>query len=294
MNIENYLKNRQQRINAFLFKNLPQNADPQDLHSAMHYAVLNGGKRIRPLLVYATGEVFGADLDLLDYPACAIELIHAYSLVHDDLPAMDNDDLRRGKPTCHIAFDEPTAILVGDALQTLAFHILSEPSNHLTADTRLAMIHCLSYASGSFGMAGGQALDLKATGKKLTQTELSRIHHLKTGTLIAASVQLGLLAAGINDKRIISSLIEFATHIGLCFQIKDDILNSEGETNIIGKKAGTDEVKHKATYTTLEGIAGAKEKLDLFYNGAIQSLDSLEYDTQILRFLAKYIVMRDY
>ena len=292
--IEGFLQNRQHRINTFLENILPTPSDtPQHLHQAMHYVVLNGGKRIRPLLVYATGEILALKVEVLDFPACAIELIHSYSLVHDDLPAMDNDDLRRGKPTCHKAFDEATAILVGDALQALAFNVLSEQPV-LAAEIRIAMISCLTKAAGSLGMAGGQALDLKATGTQVSQKMLEEIHLLKTGALIAACVQLGILAAQIKDKEIINSLMNFARHIGLCFQIKDDILNTEGSIAKLGKGVGTDASKRKATYTTLSGLQQAKESLQNHYNQAIAALNPLGEKKAIMEALADCIIKRDH
>jgi geranylgeranyl pyrophosphate synthase len=295
MNIEGFLQHRQQRINTFLYTILPTlDSIPTHLHQAMHYVVLNGGKRIRPLLVYATGEAFGLDSKLLDFPAGAIELIHAYSLVHDDLPAMDNDDLRRGLPTCHKAFDEATAILVGDALQALAFNVLAERDEFLNPHIRIAMISCLTKAAGSRGMAGGQALDLKATGQALNQEELKHIHQLKTGALIAASVQLGILAAQIDDRAIIDLLMNFANNIGLCFQIKDDILNSEGSSRLLGKDVGTDASKQKATYTTIAGLDTARESLQYHYDQAIAALSTLGLKVATLRALADYIIKRNH
>jgi farnesyl diphosphate synthase len=296
MNIESYLAQRQDRINTFLEVNIlpdPQRV-PCHLHQAMHYGVLNGGKRIRPLLVYATGEAFGADLSLLDIPASAVELIHAYSLVHDDLPAMDNDDLRRGMPTCHKAFDEATAILVGDALQTLAFSVLAEPSHSLDSQKRLAMLGCLARAAGSFGMAGGQALDLKATGQVLTAEQLQQIHSLKTGALIAASIQLGAITAHLEDPQCMAQLTLFASHIGLCFQIQDDILNMEGDVKLLGKKVGTDQTNQKATFATITGLPQAKESLQFYYLEAIKALEHFGDQVTMLKAIAEYMIRRDH
>jgi geranylgeranyl pyrophosphate synthase len=294
-NFKNHLEERQKRINQFLVTLLPNvQVTPSHLHEAMHYSVLNGGKRIRPLLVYLTGESLGISLSILDYPAGAVELIHAYSLVHDDLPAMDNDDLRRGKPTCHKAFDEATAILVGDALQSLAFKVLAESNSPLSPSAQIEMINCLALASGSHGMAGGQALDLKAIGQKLTYNQLKRIHQLKTGALIAACVKMAMLAGEVKDYTLTDSLVSFAKYIGLCFQIKDDILDLEGQTIILGKQAGTDSSKYKATYTTIQGLERAKSYLKTYHAKATQALSHLGKDADYLKLLADYIVTRNH
>lgn len=255
---------------------------PQRLHEAMHYAVLNGGKRLRPLLVYATGNSFGAKTVDLDAPAVAVELIHCYSLVHDDLPAMDDDDLRRNQPTCHKAFDEATAILVGDALQSLAFETL--PS--------LDMVRTLAKASGSLGMAGGQSLDLDAEGKSPDLKALEQIHHLKTGAIIKASVELGAMAAGC-DQHSFEHLKQFAHHIGLAFQIQDDILDVEGNTENLGKTAGIDITNNKATYTSILGLEAAKKHLEKQFEKSMSHLDALDVDTQDLAILCRYIVQRN-
>ncbi len=290
-----YFEDRQQRVNSFLDKLLPNiRLAPTHLHEAMRYAVLNGGKRIRPLLVYATGEALGVRPEILDIPASAIELIHAYSLVHDDLPAMDDDDLRRGKPTCHKAFDEATAILVGDSLQSLAFATLAEETTLIPASTRIAMIACLAKAAGSLGMAGGQALDLKATGQKLDSSEIETIHHLKTGQLIAASTQLAILAANLKDRIIYNALLDFSSKMGLCFQIKDDILDQIGDTKILGKQAGSDLAKQKVTFTTMNSLTYAKAILEQVYQEALNALTPLNEKAITLKSVADYIVARDY
>lgn len=295
MDFQQVYKNRQERVNTVLLEKLPPiHQEPQNLHNAMHYAVLNGGKRIRPFLVYATGELFGASLTDLDSPACAIELIHSYSLVHDDLPSMDNDDLRRGKPTCHKAFDEATAILVGDALQSLAFQVLVDEKNSHDSEIKLAMLNEVSHACGSLGLVGGQALDLFATGKQIHMSELDRIHHLKTGTLIAASVKLGLLSAKVTDQAIQQQLQHYAHNIGLCFQIKDDILDIEGKTSVIGKEQGSDIQLAKATYVTVHSLETAKQKLEEFHYDALQAIASFGKQAKLLHSLADYIICRDY
>jgi farnesyl diphosphate synthase len=235
----------------------PENAR---LLAAMRHATLLGGKRMRPLLVYATGEMLGAAEDALDAPAVAVECIHAYSLVHDDLPAMDDDALRRGKPTVHIAFDEATAILAGDALQTLAFQTLSEAP--LSAEMRIALVAELAAASGAAGMCGGQALDIDATGRggDIPLADLQRLHALKTGALLRAAVRLGAIAGGADaTKR--AKLDRYAEALGLAFQIRDDLLDIEADSATLGKTAGKDAVQNKATFPALLGIDGSRAKL---------------------------------
>lgn len=291
---DNYLTQCQNRITTFLTHILPSSQlIPKRFHEAMRYCVLNGGKRVRPLLVYATGEALGANLSALNYPASAIELIHCYSLVHDDLPAMDNDDLRRGILTCHKAFDEATAILVGDALQTLSFDILSRATGYWPEATQLKMINLLAKASGSLGMAGGQALDLQATGNQLTIEEIKHIHQHKTGALIAAAIQLGILASPPTHTTVINALQQFAELIGLCFQIKDDILNQESSAEALGKNVGTDQANQKATFATIMSIAAAKQLLSDYYEKALSLLAPHKNQLNRLISLAEYIVMRD-
>jgi geranylgeranyl pyrophosphate synthase len=233
---------------------------PSGLHEAMRYAVLDGGKRIRPTLVYAGGMATGAAQARLDIPACAVELIHAYSLVHDDLPAMDDDDLRRGKPSCHRAFGDAHAILAGDALQSLAFQILAQNKSQDTdAATRLQMIRTLAQASGSRGMAGGQAIDLAATGQQLNIAELEDMHIHKTGALIRASVVLGAMCGNDVDSVQLGRLDHYAKCIGLAFQIRDDILDVEGVTETLGKHTGMDQHREKSTYPAIIGLDAARE-----------------------------------
>jgi farnesyl diphosphate synthase len=245
------------RLHAALDRALPAaDAIPQRLHAAMRYAVLGDGKRMRPQLVYAAGVACGADEALLDAPAVAVELVHAYSLVHDDLPAMDDDDLRRGRATAHVAFDEATAILAGDALQALAFDVLA---NAPGCDTlRIALIATLATASGTTGMCGGQALDLAATGSAQSLIELERMHALKTGALIRASVRMGALCAGA-DKVTLRDFDNYAGALGLAFQIRDDILDVEGSSASLGKTAGKDAAQSKSTYPALLGIDGSRK-----------------------------------
>jgi farnesyl diphosphate synthase len=249
-----------QRVEASLEAALPNpTRAPQRLHAAMRHATLGGGKRMRPLLVYATGVLTGADEGVLDAPATAVELIHAYSLVHDDLPAMDDDALRRGQPTVHVAFDEATAILAGDALQALAFEVLA--SSDAGAVLRVAWLQTLAQASGVAGMCGGQALDIDATGQQQSAEALQRMHALKTGALIRASVRLGALAGGVDDETL-QRLDTFADALGLAFQVRDDILDVEASSEALGKTAGKDAAQAKSTYPALLGMDGAKAKLD--------------------------------
>lgn len=258
----------------------------------MRYATLDGGKRLRAALVYAVGESLGTDSRLLDAPACALELIHAYSLVHDDLPAMDNDDLRRGRPTVHRAFDEATAILAGDALQTLAFEILAQDrSPGLRAELRLAMIQHLAEASGSIGMAGGQAIDLDAVGKSLTLAELQDMHARKTGALIRASVTLGGLAAGASAEQM-KLLDRYAMEIGLAFQIVDDILDVEGDTATLGKPQGSDQERGKPTYPAVLGLSQARALARQCHTNALESLAPLGDNGFLLREIADFILQR--
>lgn len=264
---------------------------------AMHYGALLGGKRLRPFLVYATGEMFGVSPEALDAPAAAIECIHAYSLIHDDLPAMDNDDLRRGQPTCHIKFGEENAILAGDALQTLAFTILSQtPMPGVSVTDRLAMVAELATASGVAGMCGGQALDLAAEGKHISLESLERIHRHKTGALIRAAVRLGALSAGEAGRRALPTLDSFAQSIGLAFQVQDDILDVIGDTATLGKRQGADQQLGKSTYPALLGLEQAQVKAQELYQEALQALTTLSeqsLDTTALEALANYIIHRD-
>jgi len=231
---------------------------PQRLHAAMRHAATGGGKRMRPLLVYAAGHLLGADETLLDAPATAVELVHAYSLVHDDLPAMDDDALRRGQPTVHIAFDEATAILAGDALQTRAFEVLA--GSDASPALRVAWLQTLAHASGAAGMCGGQALDIDATGRLQTLAELENMHALKTGALIRAAVRMGALAGGA-DAATLARLDEFAAALGLAFQVRDDVLDIEADSAQLGKTAGKDAAQRKSTFPALLGMDGAKQRL---------------------------------
>lgn len=267
------------------------------LVEAMEYGALLGGKRLRPFLVYATGQMFGVSVATLDAPAAAVECIHAYSLMHDDLPAMDDDDLRRGQPTCHIKFGEASAILAGDALQTLAFSILSDaPMAEVSDRDRLAMLSELATASGVAGMCGGQALDLEAEGQQVNLEMLERIHRHKTGALIRAAVRLGALSAGEQGRQALPLLDKYAECIGLAFQVQDDILDVVGDTATLGKRQGADQQLGKSTYPALLGLEQARTKASDLIAEARQSLDLLaaqSLDTTALEALANYIILRD-
>jgi geranylgeranyl pyrophosphate synthase len=263
------------------------------LREGMRYSVLGGGKRLRPILVYATGEALGASLDQLDVPAAAVELVHVYSLVHDDLPAMDDDDLRRGRPTCHVAFDEATAILVGDALQALAFDVLAHDERpNVSPRARLEMIRILAHASGTSGMAGGQAIDLASVGKTLTREGVEDMHRRKTGALIQCSVLLGACAAGLEGGPKLDALRQFGADIGLAFQIQDDILDIEGETAVIGKSAGADLARNKPTYPSTVGLPAARARARELCDGAIDALAPLGPAARALAELARFVVNR--
>lgn len=272
---------------------LPSSGEkPERLHEAMRYAVFNGGKRIRPLLVYAAGECVDVAEDLLDAPAAAIELIHAFSLVHDDLPAMDNDDLRRGKPTLHVAFDEATAILAADALQPLAFSVLAD-IDAVTADVRASLVRLVADACGSIGMTGGQSIDLAAEGRILSVDELEHMYSLKTGALIHASVMSACLLAPETPEPIVRALDGFSREVGIAFQIRDDLLDVEGETSVIGKPAGSDAGLGKATYPALFGVEASIRRCDELLASACGKLDAAGKRAASLRWLAGYIVERD-
>lgn len=281
------------RVDAAIAAVLPDPATaPQRLHAAMRHAALLGGKRMRPLLVYATGTAFGAGAALLDAPAVAVELIHAYSLVHDDLPAMDDDALRRGQPTVHVAFDEATAILAGDALQSLAFAQLA--GAHCGADARVAMLHELAQAAGATGMCGGQALDIEATGyaARLDAAELERLHALKTGALLRAAVRLGAIVANADqDARI--RLDRYADALGLAFQIRDDLLDVEGDSATLGKTAGKDAAQHKATFPALIGIDASRARLRELSDAMRDALAPFGDDADALAALGRAAVERD-
>ncbi|HET7176154.1 MAG TPA: farnesyl diphosphate synthase [Gammaproteobacteria bacterium] len=272
----------------------PADKRPERLHSAMRYAVLGGGKRMRPLLIYATGETLGVSPDKLDGPAAAVEIIHAYSLIHDDLPAMDDDELRRGRPTCHIAYDEATAILAGDALQVLAFSILTEDkAMTVSPAVRVEMLRIVANASGSAGMAGGQAIDLAAAGKTLDLAELELMHIYKTGALIRASVLLAAQSAPGLAADKLTALDRYAKCVGLAFQIQDDILDVEGETATLGKQAGADSARHKPTYPSILGLEPSRRRALALKDDAIAALAPFGAAAEPLIWLASYIVERE-
>ena len=287
----------QARATRALDRRLPAvELHPGDLHQAMRYATLGGGKRIRPTLVYAAGAAVGALLEALDGPACAVEFIHAYSLIHDDLPAMDNDDLRHGQPTCHKAFGEALAILAGDALQALAFQVLSQDRAMVSDPAiRLRMTGVLAQAAGSRGMVGGQAIDLAVVGRDdLSLAELENMHIHKTGALIRASVLLGALSQSAIDPVVLERLDRYAKCIGLAFQIRDDILDVIGDTATLGKAQGADRALGKPTYPALLGLDGARVHARALYEEALASLEPLGAEAEPLRWIAGYIVDRSY
>ena len=292
--LNDWAKQRRVRIEAALEKALADQPQPtsSQLTEAMRYSTLNGGKRLRALLVYATGEAFGVELDDLDAAACAVEMIHAYSLVHDDMPIMDDDDLRRGKPTCHKAYDDATALLVGDSLQTLAFEMLT--ANNLVATQQIQMVKTLAQASGVYGMAGGQAIDLESVGKKVNLTHLQTMHELKTGALIRASVALGALACdSITDEQL-ARLDSYAHSIGLAFQVQDDVLDVTADTATLGKPQGADIALNKPTYPALMGLQQAQQKAYDLIELAHQQLQSFEQDTTVLAKLADFVIERSH
>ncbi len=287
-----YLSSLQNRAEAALTLALPQGElTPSKLFEAMRYATLGGGKRMRPLLVYAAGSALGVDLDALDAPAVAVEMIHAYSLIHDDLPAMDNDALRRGKPTCHIAYGEAIAILAGDALQAMAFEVLAR-AVPLSEPAKSRMVMRLALACGPNGMAGGQAIDLASVGAHLNCNELDRMHAHKTGALITAAVMLGSDAALCTDPAIIDALENYGNHFGLAFQIHDDILDVEGDTSVIGKPQGSDIERGKPTYPAAIGLDASKRRCIELKERALTAIEPLGASAETLRTLANYAIER--
>lgn len=292
-NFSQALQQVQIRINDFLTQQFSViDSSPSQLAEAMKYGLLLGGKRIRPFLVYATGKMLGADLDTLDYATAGIESIHAYSLIHDDLPAMDNDVLRRGNPTCHIAFDEATAILAGDALQAFAFEILTK-STALSAEQKLRLVQELAVASGIKGMCLGQSLDLISEHKQISLQELEQIHLNKTGALLVCALKFGFICSPhFADQKLEKQLEEYAKAIGLAFQVQDDILDIEGESAVIGKMVGADLNLDKSTYPKLLGLEGAKAKAQQLYEEALSALEQVPFDTTELKQLAEFIIQR--
>jgi farnesyl diphosphate synthase len=293
--LKDFIKKRQERVYSVLSEKLEQGKEKNSpLFQAMKYSTLNGGKRLRSILVYAVGEMLNADHEELDIAAASVEMIHAFSLIHDDLPAMDDDELRRGKPTCHIEFDEATAILAGDALQTLAFETLSaKNTTTFDAEVRILMLHQLARASGAVGMAGGQHIDVQSSGKYLTLTQLQHMHELKTGKLIEASVMLGFLASPHRENQTLSSALSiYAKEIGLAFQIQDDILDVTSNSEALGKATQKDHLAEKATYPGILGLSKSKQQAQIAQQNALESIAKLNFNTNKLQEIANYIVSR--
>lgn len=294
MTFADWMRSVQDRTESALDRLLPlATRVPAHLHAAMRYATLGGGKRVRPLLCHGSGAIFGADMPTLDAAASAVEMIHVYSLIHDDLPAMDNDTLRRGKPTCHIEFGEATALLAGDALQSHAFHVISQPIAGLTPERQLSMCMVLANAAGAGGMAGGQAIDLQSVGKSLELPELELMHIMKTGALIRAAVVLGAHAGNASDEEI-GHLTHYANRTGLLFQVIDDILDAEADTTTLGKTAGKDKAENKPTYVTLLGISKARHFAEELHQDGIEALAPFGKQAERLRELTDFIVARRY
>ena len=295
MSFADRLADYQARVESALDSWLPPVSEkPESLHEAIRYSVFGGGKRVRPVLVYAGGEAFNVEPAALDGCACAVEMIHTYSLIHDDLPAMDDDDLRRGRLTCHKAYDEATAILAGDALQALAFQVLAEdPRIQVPAEQRLRMIDILARAGGPGGMTGGQAIDLEAEDMVLTLEQLQTMHSRKTGALIRASVELGALCSGQVDEQQFHKVSRYADCIGLAFQIHDDVLDIVGDTETLGKPQGSDMERNKATYPNLLGLEGAKQAAQELLEDALNCLADFGDEAGMLRQIARYIVERN-
>ena len=296
MNLSTFQKISCDRVNSTLLdtiKVLPGHSER--LKHAMEYALLIGGKRMRPFLVYATGEMLSVQKNDLDGPAAAIEAIHAYSLIHDDLPAMDNDDIRRGHPTCHIKFDEATAILAGDALQTLAFEILCDyPLSSELAIKRIELVKIVSQAAGYNGMCGGQSMDLAATDQNITQQRLEDLHNKKTGALLGACVEMAItLAADITPQNR-QYLMRFARILGLAFQVQDDILDVVGDSTVLGKPQGSDQAQNKSTYPAMLGLEQAQAYLDDLHQQALQALHALPYNTKMLASFTDFVIHRTY
>ena len=288
--LNSYLILKRKKVNAFINEILNNAANSSRIVQAMHYSLMAGGKRVRPILCIAASEAVGGNADDVLPAACALEMVHTYSLIHDDLPAMDNDDLRRGKPTCHVAFDEATAILAGDALLTLAFRILSS-INENNSSNHLKVIHKISFAAGYNGMIEGQMRDIASEGTLLSLKELEDMHSLKTGALIEASIFSGALLGGGSPKQI-DQLEIYAKNIGLAFQVTDDILNIEGDPAVMGKAAGTDNARGKSTYPSIIGLNKSKEFARKLVRNALQALDDFDNNSDSLRAIGYYIIER--
>ncbi|MDG2089991.1 MAG: polyprenyl synthetase family protein [Gammaproteobacteria bacterium] len=295
MQIQQFLTARKSRVENLLSELLSSQSSSAILQDAMTYAVMNGGKRLRPILAYASAQAVGVDETHADIAACAVELIHTYSLIHDDLPAMDNDALRRGVATCHINYDEGTAILAGDALQSYAFELLADSTQiKVSNEIRLKMLVILAKAIGATGMVAGQSLDLLASSNSINAESLATLHSLKTGALITASVQLGALSSGSIEQKQFDLLSTYARAIGHAFQVQDDILDIESDTKTLGKQQGKDKELGKITYPVLLGLDGARQKAQELYEEANTALDDFGKDAQALRDLAFYIVQREH
>jgi len=292
--LDTFMSHCRERVQGALKARLEALPGPAGrLRQAMLYASLQGGKRVRPVLTYASAQAVGGALEAADTAACAVELVHCYSLVHDDLPAMDDDNLRRGQPTVHIAFDEATAILAGDALQAMAFRLLSDPAMNMASPaTSLRMIHLLAAAGGFEGMVSGQSIDFEAMGRRLTLQDLQTMHSLKTGALISASVLLGALATEKASDHQLAALTRYAECIGLAFQVQDDILDVVSDTATMGKTQGADEALNKPTYVSLLGLDAARDKAQELCDGALAALTGFDERAHALRQLARYIVQR--
>jgi len=285
----------QARIERVLETCMPaEHSVPNRLHQAMRYAALGGGKRVRALLAYAAAHFCGAEITQVDLPAAAVELIHAFSLVHDDMPCMDDDDLRRGKPSTHKQFDEATALLAGDALQSLAFELVTRSNLTLPAAQKLQILHLLAEATGSRGMAGGQCVDLQSTNATLSRDALAHMHQMKTGALIRASVLAGAYCAPQQDTQKLAALEQYCTAIGLAFQVVDDILDVEADSNTLGKTSGKDAEANKSTYVTLMGLAEAKALAGQLHQQAHASLTPFAQEANALRMLADFILQRSF
>ncbi len=288
------LRSWQQRMEEALAARLPAaELVPERLHAAMRYAVLGGGKRVRPVLLFATARTLGLTERHVEGAACAVELIHAYSLVHDDLPAMDNDDLRRGKPTCHRAYDEATAVLVGDALQPLAFELLArDVALPADAGIRLRLIEMLAQASGSLGMAGGQAIDLAAKGRRLAVSEVEAMHERKTGALIRASVMMAAACVPRLSEDAQTALERYARAVGLAFQIKDDVLDATGDVATLGKAVGADVRQARSTYAVLSGVGAARERMQRLHEQAHEALEQFGTAAEPLWAVSTWLLAR--
>ncbi|STX50788.1 geranyltranstransferase [Legionella busanensis] len=297
MKIANYIEQCQTRVNNALKLYLPSPKDePQPLHEAMCYAVLNGGKRLRASFIYSLGDTLDADPFVLDKIACCIEIIHAFTLVHDDLPDLDNDDLRRGCPTCHKVFGSATAILAGDALQSLAFELLAfqDYQSTIPTDNKLKMIHILAKSIGSYGLAAGEELDLKSMNKKVTLDDLNRMYQLKTGCLFAASMQLAALAANYDDPSFLNQLNELGNVLGIVYQIHDDVIGIESDSKILGKTNAIDLMNNKPIYTSLMEIKEAKVYEAQYLDRAMEYINNFEFDSVRLKELVTFIIRRDH